>query len=545
MRFSQIQTGTKILGAFAVVSLAIVLISIVALWRMQAADAVTSDLVNNKLARQQLTSELLGMARLNGVRAVAIARSDSLEAGDYFQAQLTQGDKDAGALESRLAALASTPDEHALLDRAAQRKAAYLYVRQKVFQAKDLGKTQDVEQMTGNELARSFDAWVGALEAQLALQTKEARGVARASAEAFALSRILLLAFGGAALLVGGVTGWLLKRSIVSPLQDAVLLAERVAEGDLSGTIAHTRGDEIGRLFDALNHMTDGVSATVTRVLDSARLIDGASAELAAGNRDLSRRTEHQAGSLHATVQAMVDLTEAVQQNHVHAHDANQLALAASGVAQQGASAVEQMVERMDTIRMSAAKIGDITAMIDGIAFQTNILALNAAVEAARAGAEGRGFAVVANEVRNLAQHSASAAKEIKTLIAESIGAIESGAGIAGAAGTTMRQILERVRQVADLLAAIDAASSEQAEGIAQVRRVIAEMDEATQQNAAMVEQAAATAETMRAQAEQLTGVVCTFRVRADAGFDDADEDVPAAFGAHAGRLALPGAVQA
>jgi methyl-accepting chemotaxis protein len=210
----------------------------------------------------------------------------------------------------------------------------------------------------------------------------------------------------------------------------------------------------------------------------------------------------------------MAELTRAVQQNHVNAHDASELALAASGVAREGADAVAQMVERMATIRLSAGKIGDITAMIDGIAFQTNILALNAAVEAARAGAEGRGFAVVANEVRSLAAHSASAAKEIKGLIAESIGAIESGAGIAGAAGATMRQILERVQQVADLMKAIDAASAEQAEGIVQVRRTIAEMDEATRQNAAMVGQAGAAAEAMRAQAEQLTGVVATFKVR-------------------------------
>ncbi|MGZ5907741.1 MAG: methyl-accepting chemotaxis protein, partial [Reyranella sp.] len=208
-----------------------------------------------------------------------------------------------------------------------------------------------------------------------------------------------------------------------------------------------------------------------------------------------------------------VELLEAVRQNHATAHDASELAMAASGVAREGAGAVEQMVERMATIRMSAAKIGDITAMIDGIAFQTNILALNAAVEAARAGSEGRGFAVVANEVRSLAQHSASAAKEIKTLIAESLSAIESGAGIAGSAGATMRQILERVRQVAELMKSIDAASAEQAEGIARVRGTIAEMDEATRQNAAMVEQAAAAAETMRAQAGQLTGVVATFKV--------------------------------
>jgi methyl-accepting chemotaxis protein len=538
MRLSQLQTGTKILGAFAVVSLAIVIISIVALWRLQAANAIANDLVNDKLARQQLTAELLGVTRLNGMRAVAIARSDSLEAGDYFQAQLGQGEKSAAALEAKLAALPTAPDERALVDAARQRKTAYLQVRQQVFQAKDLGKTQDVEQMAAGELATTFDAYTHAIDALLAYQTRAARAMAATSAQAYAFSRVLLPAFGAAALLVGCAAGWLLTRSIVTPLQEAVGLAERVAHGDLSATIAHARGDEIGRLFDALNHMTDGVSATVVKVLDSARLIDDASAEIAAGNRDLSHRTEEQARSLHATVQAMADLTEAVEQNHVNAHDANALALAASGVAQEGAGAVEQMVERMETIRQSAARIGDITAMIDGIAFQTNILALNAAVEAARAGTEGRGFAVVAAEVRNLAQHSASAAKEIKQLIGESTGAIESGAGIASAAGGTMREILGRVQQVADLLHAIDGASSEQAAGIAKVRRVIADMDEATQQNAAMVEQAAAAAETMRAQAEELTGVVATFRVRSESG----GWHMPAAQVADAGArdLALP-----
>jgi methyl-accepting chemotaxis protein len=514
---SQLQTGTKILGAFAVVSLAIVIISIVALWRLQAANAIANDLVNDKLARQQLTAELLGVMRLNGTHAVAIARSDSLEAADYFQNQLGQGEKTGAALEKKLGALPSVPQERALFDAAAKRKAAYLKVRQQVFQAKDLGKTQDVEQMVGGELATTFDAYTHAIDALLAYQTGQAHELAATSAQAYGLSRVLLPAFGAAALLVGCVAGWLLTRSIVTPLQDAVGLAERVAHGDLSTTIAHARGDEIGRLFDALNHMTDGVSATVVKVLDSARLIDDASAEIAAGNRDLSHRTEEQARSLHATVQAMADLTEAVEQNHVNAHDANELALTASSVARQGAGAVEQMVERMATIRQSAARIGDITAMIDGIAFQTNILALNAAVEAARAGAEGRGFAVVAAEVRNLAQHSASAAKEIKELIGESTGAIESGADIASAAGGTMREILGRVQRVADLLHAIDGASAEQAAGIAKVRRVIADMDEATQQNAAMVEQAAAAAETMRAQAEELTGVVATFRVRGEA----------------------------
>ena len=515
MRLPTFQTGTKILGAFAVVALAIVLISLVALWRMGAADATTRDLVDNKLARQQLTADLLGAARLNGMRAVAIARSDSLEAGDWFQAQLAQGEKTAAALEARLAKLQAVPAERALIDAAAQRKAAYLKVRAAVFQAKDLGKTQDVEQMTGNELAQTFSAYTDALDALLAWHTQEAHALAAASTGAFAVSRVLLLAFGGAALLLGCAAAWLLTRSIVTPLQDAVRLAERVAQGDLSAAIVHARGDEIGRLFDALNDMTGSVSAAVTKVLDSARCIDAASAGMAAGNRDLAQRTGAQAGSLQATARAMAALTDAVQHNHAHAHDASEAALAASGVAQQGAGAVAQMVERMETIRQSAARIGDITAMIDGIAFQTNILALNAAVEAARAGAEGRGFAVVAAEVRNLAQHSASAAKEIKGLIGESIVAIESGAGIAGAAGGTMRDILARVQQVAGLLHAIDAASSEQASGIAGVRTTLDEMDGATRLNVGMVEQAAASAAIMRAQAQRLTEVAAVFKVGA------------------------------
>jgi methyl-accepting chemotaxis protein len=514
MRFSQFQTRTKILGAFAVVACAIALIAGVALWRLAAADAATRVLVDDKLARVQLTSELLGVVRLNGLRAMTIARSDSLELSDYLQAQLTQGERSAGALEQRMAAWPAGDVDRALLDAATHRKAAYLTLRQHVFHLKDQGQTQEAEQFAGTKLAAGFDAWTGALDALLAAQTRDARGMAAASARAFRLSQTLLLAFGAAALLVGCITGWLLTMSIVEPLAEAVALAERVAHGDLNATIRHARGDEVGRLFDALNHMTDGVSGTVVNVLDSARRIDAASAELAAGNRDLSVRTESQAASLHRTVQTMLELTDAVQHNHVSAHDANVEALEASRVAREGASAVAQMVERMDTIRQSAARIGDITTMIDGIAFQTNILALNAAVEAARAGVEGRGFAVVAAEVRSLAQHSAAAAKEIKELIGESNEAIDAGTGIANAAGATMRQILERVRHVAELLHAIDAASSEQAAGIARVRAVIAEIDVATQQNAAMVEQAAAAAETMRTQAEQLTGVVSTFRVR-------------------------------
>ena len=213
---------------------------------------------------------------------------------------------------------------------------------------------------------------------------------------------------------------WLLSRNLVGPLKQAATLAEQVAHGDLRPTISHHRSDEIGRLFDALNGMTHGVSSTVSQVLQGAQAIDAASSEIAEGNQDLSIRTERQADALRETVAAMDTLSGAIASNNANAQQANLLAQNASGVATEGAHAVEQLVTRMGAIKASAARIVDITGMIDSIAFQTNILALNAAVEAARAGSEGRGFAVVASEVRNLAQHSAGAAKEIKKLIGES-----------------------------------------------------------------------------------------------------------------------------
>ena len=365
-------------------------------------------------------------------------------------------------------------------------------------------------------LEPAFARYTASLDALLKHQARQAQALAADSASASAFSRMLLLALGAAALAAGGVLGWLLTKSIVGPLQQAVRLAETVARGDLRPVIRHTRFDELGRLFDALNGMTGGVSATVSRVLHGARAIDSASAGIADGNQNLSARTELQAGALKQTAAAMTELTEAIARNNASARRANVLAQDASNVAGEGARAVEQVMVRMDALKTSADKIVHITGMIDSIAFQTNILALNAAVEAARAGAEGRGFAVVAAEVRNLAQHSAAAAKEIKGLIGASAGEIAAGSGIAGTAGATMGLVLQHVREVAQLLAAIDAGSAGQAGGVQEVGRAIADIDLATRQNAEMVEQGAAAAAAMRAQAAELSALVATFKLRAE-----------------------------
>jgi methyl-accepting chemotaxis protein len=528
MSLAKLQTGTRILGAFCIVSLLIVLITAVALWRMNAADALTRDLVRDKLAKQQLASDLLGTARLNGLRIMSVARSDSLELADLYKAQLADGERQAAGIENAIKLLPASAAEQALLRAMNEQRTAFAAATQAVFAAKDQGRTQEAEAMLAGALEPAFARYTASLDALLRHQTRQAHALAADSSSASAFSRLLLIALGAAAVAAGALLGWILTRSIVRPLQQAVGLAEDVARGDLRPLICHSRRDEIGRLFDALNGMTGGVSATVTEVLRGAHGIDAASNEIADGNQHLSRRTERQAAALRELVPAMTELSEAIASNNGSAREANGLAQSASRVVGEGAAAVAQLVERMAAIKASADKIVHITGMIDSIAFQTNILALNAAVEAARAGAEGRGFAVVAAEVRNLAQHSAGAAKEIKGLIGASAGEIAAGTGIAVDAGATMRAVLGKVHEVVAILGAIHGASEQQAQGVAQVSRAIAEIDLSTRQNAAMVDEAAAAAASMREQAAALSTLVGTFRLRGQAPAPD-----PA-------RLALP-----
>ena len=516
MQLAKLNTSTKLIGAFGIISLVMVVMTAVAIWRMHAADSITADLVGDKLAKQQLTSDLLGMERLNGSHTISIARSDSLELADYFQAQLADGKKGAAAIEAKLGKLPAGDQERALLQAAAETKRALATVQEQLFRAKDLGQTQLVETTVSGKWEPAYQTRIGALERLLAFETLEAHRLADASALASNFSKTLLLGLGAAALAVGAGLAWILTRNLVLPLQQAAHLAEQVSHGDLRPTIDHGRSDEIGRLFDALNGMTHGVSSTVSQVMHGAQAIDSASGEIADGNQDLSARTERQADALRQTVAAMDDLSAAIASNNLNARQANLLAQTASGVAAQGAQAVEQLVARMGSIKASAARIVDITGMIDSIAFQTNILALNAAVEAARAGSEGRGFAVVAAEVRNLAQHSAGAAKEIKKLIGESSSEIDLGTGMAESAGSTMRAMLEHVRDVTGILDHIHTSSAGQAEGMTQVSRAIAEIDLSTQQNAAMVEEAAAAASSMRQQAAELSALVATFKLRGE-----------------------------
>ncbi|MDZ7866238.1 methyl-accepting chemotaxis protein [Acidovorax sp.] len=313
---------------------------------------------------------------------------------------------------------------------------------------------------------------------------------------------------------LGVFAGWLLTRSVVGPLRVAVSLANKVAAGDLTTTIAIDGNDEPARLLQALSAMQENLERVVSGVRANAEGVASASAEIAQGNTDLSMRTEDQASSLDETSSSMQQLQQTVQNNAASAQRANELARSGASVAERGGQVVGQMVEVVQGIQESSRKIADIIGVIDGIAFQTNILALNAAVEAARAGEQGRGFAVVASEVRSLATRSASAAREIKALIQTSVERVEAGSSLARNAGSTMGEVVESIRGVSTLMEEISQASAEQTNDMLRVTQAIVRMDDATQQNAALVEQSAAAAGSLSGQAHQLVEAVAVFRLR-------------------------------
>jgi methyl-accepting chemotaxis protein len=349
------------------------------------------------------------------------------------------------------------------------------------------------------------------IDRQIAAQSAQMRAAAEAAMARAHDTSVLIIALG----LVGGVlslvTAWFISSGIVRPLRHAVKVARKVAGGDLSGNIRVESGDEVGQLLQALKDMNASLIHIVGDVRGGTQDIAGASGEIAAGNLDLSQRTQAQASSLEQTAAAMEELTGTVKQNADNARQANQLAQSAAAVAGKGGTVVAQVIDTMSSINASSKKIVDIIGVIDAIAFQTNILALNAAVEAARAGEQGRGFAVVASEVRTLAQRSAGAAREIKQLIGDSVERVDAGARLVDTAGATMRDIVASVHRVTDIMGEISLASGEQLSGIEQVNAAIVQMEHVTQQNAALVEQASTAAASMQQRATLLSGTVGIF----------------------------------
>ena len=407
-----------------------------------------------------------------------------------------------------------------------------------------LFKSGDVPALTSyaaKEMYPAIDPLQEVLGQLMQVQLDYAKAEYDSAAASFQTIRALALTAVVLGVLLAVLMGGAMIRQISRSLDNAVQITDSVAQGDLTVPI-HARGkDEIAQLLGGLTAMRDNLAHVVSGVRGNAQGVASASAEIASGNNDLSIRTEQQASALQETAASMEELSSTVKQNADNARQANQLAMSASTVAGQGGDVVAEVVTTMKGINDSSKKIADIISVIDGIAFQTNILALNAAVEAARAGEQGRGFAVVAGEVRNLAQRSAEAAKEIKSLITASVERVEQGTLLVDKAGTTMTEVVGAIRRVTDIMGEISAASSEQSQGVSQVGEAVTQMDQVTQQNAALVEEMAAAAGSLSHQAQALVGAVAVFKLstdqaRASQGSAPAAHPAPAAAPASAAR---------
>jgi methyl-accepting chemotaxis protein len=381
--------------------------------------------------------------------------------------------------------------------------------------------------MTG-AMRENFTRVHGALDAIYAYQEQAAKAEFESGQRRYVLVRNASIFAMLAGIALASLMGLWLIRAITRPIKDAIEVAGRIAKGDLSQKIEVWTTDETGRLFQALKDMNEGLEKTIGQVRRSSDVMDVAAREIASGNANLSFRTESQAGSLEETASSVEQLTSNVKQNANNARQVDQLVASASDLATRGGDVVGQVVQTMGSIKESSRKIVDIIGVIDGIAFQTNILALNAAVEAARAGEQGRGFAVVAAEVRNLAQRSAGAAKEIKALIGDSVDKVDAGSKLVDQAGNTMQEIVTSVRHVADIMSEISAASQEQSAGIEEVNRAIMQMDEMTQQNAALVQQAATAAKSMLDHAGNLQQAVSVFHLSGVAASQSLTMPMPA-----------------
>ncbi len=411
--------------------------------------------------------------------------------------------------------LISSPQEQALWDQFAQDWKRYLEVHEKVIQLSRQNLNTEAKALLEGDSAKLFKHASDTLVKLVELNKNGGTAASQSAANTYQNALVTMGVIAAVSILVAlGAAAWIIH-SITAPLAQAVDVAERVAEGDLTAQIHTDSGDETGMLLQAMAKMNRSLAAIVSTVRQASDSIATGSDQIATGNADLSQRTEEQASSLEETAATMEELGATVRQNAQSARQADQLAQQASGIASQGGEVVDQVVQTMRGIDEAARKIADIIGVIDGIAFQTNILALNAAVEAARAGEAGRGFAVVAGEVRVLAQRSAQAAKEIKDLITTSVDRVGQGTVLADKAGATMADIVQAVQRVTAIMSEIASASTEQSDGVAAVGNAVTQLDQVTQQNAALVEESAAAAASLKQQARLMVDAVSVFRVQA------------------------------
>ncbi|MYM31213.1 HAMP domain-containing protein [Duganella sp. CY15W] len=510
---ANISIGKRLALGFTIILAFAMLITGISVWRLQGVASATSEMMQVPLAKERMISDWSGKIDSGIRRTTAIARSSDPSLGAYFAEESKVSSAGSSELQKKIEALISDADEKELFGRIGEQRKVYLSSRDQIARLKTSGELDEANKIFETVFRPGTAKYQELIAELLKMQRAKIDAAAQHIEDVASSSRNLLYVLATLVLAFGVTSAWLLTTGITRPLQEAVVVARRVASGDLTAHIDDSARDETGQLLSALKEMNASLLGIVTEVRQGTEHITISSTEIAQGNQDLSRRTEQQAGALEETASSMEELTSTVKHNADNARQANQLATSAAQVAVKGGEVVAQVVGTMDSINQSSSKIVDIIAVIDGIAFQTNILALNAAVEAARAGEQGRGFAVVATEVRNLAQRSAGAAKEIKALIGDSVEKVNLGSKLVADAGTTMDEIVASVHKVSDMISEITAASSEQSAGINEVNQAIGSMDAVTQQNAALVEQAAAAAESMQQQAAALAQAVSVFKV--------------------------------
>ena len=513
MFLSNISIGKRLAVVIGVILALSLTSSVLAVLKLRQLGEEINAMVEKNIKTERAGADWLRHTTAGVQRAAAIAKSSDASLISYFAPATAAAIKDTNDLQKFIEGQMDTPEKKAVYDKVGELRKAYLAAREEVSKAKLAGDIEGANRIFNERFEPTSRSYLAGVQQMVDAERVQLDAAAERSKEMRASTSLMLVVFGALSLGLGLVLAWLLVRSITHPLRRAVEVAEAVAAGDLTSRIDVTTKDETGQLMHALKGMNGSLAKVVGEVRHGTDAIATASGQIAAGNQDLSSRTEEQASSLEQTAASMEELTSTVKQNADNARQANQLAVSASEVAVRGGGVVSQVVDTMGSINSSSKKIVDIIGVIDGIAFQTNILALNAAVEAARAGEQGRGFAVVASEVRNLAQRSGAAAKEIKGLIDDSVDKVEAGSRQVAEAGRTMDEIVDSVKRVTDIMGEITAASQEQSTGIEQVNQAIAQMDQVTQQNAALVEEAAAAAQSMQEQAASLVGAVSVFRL--------------------------------
>jgi methyl-accepting chemotaxis protein len=518
MNLAEAKVGTKLALGFSIVLALLALIVGLSYWRLHSVNGIIMVRMSDAMVKERLAAEWEANTNTNGARTIIAAESLDPVRQQQLQAKIKETSARISTIQDKLDAYEKSAEEKALFGQIAEKRKNYVDARAAVFKAKT-DNEENARKLIQSTLEPALGAYTAMIEKMADYHAMRAEAMDKDIIQSSLMSQRLLLVLGALAALLGCTVAYIITASIKKQLgcepAYAVEITNRIASGDLTSTISVGPQDSESFLH-AVKAMQESLVKIVSDVRQGTDMIATASNQIATGNLDLSSRTEQQASSLEETAASVEELTSTVQQNASNALQANDLAVTASDMAIKGGTVVSDVVGTMSSINASSKKIVDIISVIDGIAFQTNILALNAAVEAARAGEQGRGFAVVASEVRNLAQRSAAAAREIKGLIDDSVKQVDAGSRLVDQAGASMQEIVDSIGRVTTIMGEITTASQEQSAGIGQVNQAISHMDETTQQNAALVEQAAAAAQAMQEQAGMLAQAVNIFKLDGD-----------------------------